>query len=174
MITAFLGLGSNLGDSPSLLAAALRSINEVAEVGRVSSLYRTEPVGGVVQPDFYNLVCQVFTDLGPDDLLRHILEVENRMGRLRTVRFGPRLIDIDLLSHGGWILDSPELILPHPRMGERAFVLVPLREIAPEWRHPVSGASADELLRAAGDRTRLERIGPMPFWRSARDSRGEP
>jgi 2-amino-4-hydroxy-6-hydroxymethyldihydropteridine diphosphokinase len=157
-----LGLGANVGRPMEQLAEALRALAGAVEVVAVSSVYRTEPVGRGDQPDFLNLVAVGHTGLAPDELLRATQEVEARMGRVRTVRNGPRPIDIDLLDFGGWRIDTPALTVPHPGIATRGFVLHPLAEAAPEWRHPVLGQTARELLRSAGKLERVEKLGALP------------
>jgi 2-amino-4-hydroxy-6-hydroxymethyldihydropteridine diphosphokinase len=131
--TAYLGLGSNLGDRAAALAGALAALRARPgiEVTRVSSLYATDPVGPVPQGEFLNAAAEVRTRLGPRELLAACLEIEAGLGRLRTERWGPRAIDLDLLLFGELRMEEPDLVLPHPRMRERAFVLAPLAEIAP-------------------------------------------
>lgn len=133
-VTAYLGLGANLGDRAEAIAAALRGLHQppALEVTRRSSLYETAPVGVTDQPDFLNAVAEVRTTLTPQELLTRVLQLEQQMGRARTQRWGPRVIDIDILLYGDCILAGPELTLPHPRMMGRAFVLRPLAEIAPD------------------------------------------
>lgn len=133
-MTAFLGLGANLGDREASILFALRALDMLptAEVAAVSSLYETAPVGFTDQPQFLNAVAQVRTTLTPEGLLQAVLHLENEMGRTRTQRWGPRVIDIDILVYGSRQIISPALTLPHPRLRERAFALVPLAEIAPE------------------------------------------
>jgi 2-amino-4-hydroxy-6-hydroxymethyldihydropteridine diphosphokinase len=157
-----LGLGANLGDPMAQLAAAVEGLRGVVTELRCSSVYRTEPVGLRDQPDFHNLVCVGVTGLGAEALLRAGLAVEAGQGRVRGVRNGPRTLDIDLLDYGGEILESDALVLPHPRLHERAFVLVPLAEVAPEWRHPVLGRTAEELLSGLTGTEGVERLGPLP------------
>lgn len=159
---ALLGLGSNLDRPLDRLAEAVRRIRGFAEVTAVSPVYRTEPVGFRDQPDFLNLVCRVWTALSPEELLAAVHRVEEEGGRVRSFRDAPRRIDVDLLAYGDVVVDTPSLTLPHPRMTGRAFVLVPLAEVAPEWRHPVLGKTARELLSGAGALERIERLGALP------------
>lgn len=134
MATAFLGLGSNLGDRHANLKNAVELLvsNPRIEVVKVSTFYETEPVGYTDQPDFLNGVVMIETDLQPSELLAVILEIENLMGRIRTIRWGPRVLDIDVLLYNAEIIDEEGLQIPHPRMTERRFVLEPLAEIAPD------------------------------------------
>ena len=150
----FVALGSNLGDRAALLACAVRELGRLPEtrIVRLSSLYETRPWGLENQPDFYNQVVELRTQLGPRELLHEALAIEARLGRRRTVRWGPRTADIDLLVYDDLQMDTPELTLPHPRMLERAFVLVPLAEIAPQLR--VAGRTIAEHLAALGDTSR--------------------
>ena len=137
-VTAFLGLGANLGERRLSLEKALRELHRPPEleVVRHSAFYETAPVGVVDQPDFLNAVAQIRTTLAPLELLARILQLEQHLGRVRTRRWGPRVLDIDVLLYGVQVLDLPGLAVPHPRMAERAFVLQPLAEIAPGWRFP--------------------------------------
>ncbi|HUW77722.1 MAG TPA: 2-amino-4-hydroxy-6-hydroxymethyldihydropteridine diphosphokinase [Candidatus Nanopelagicaceae bacterium] len=127
-----LGLGSNLGDSATILGQAVESLSAFITDLRKSSTYQTEPVGGPVQPRYWNAVLVGLTDLEPEELLLKTQQIEARYGRLRTVRWGPRTLDIDLIDYDGIIWDSPTLILPHPLAHQRAFVLVPWNEVDPE------------------------------------------
>lgn len=156
-----LGLGANLGDPLRQLAAAVRALSEHIALSAVSAVYRTEPVGLREQPDFYNLVCLARTPLSPPALLGRLLEIEAALGRVRGLRDGPRMIDLDLLAYGSRVLRTEELALPHPRMHQRAFVLVPLAEVAPGWRHPVLGRTAVELLAETASREQVERWGDL-------------
>ena len=141
MARAFVGLGSNLGDPPALIAAALELLGseEGIEVVAVSTLRETDPVGYEDQPRFLNGVAELDTELPPSELLGRLLEIERRLGRVRGSRFGPRTIDLDLLLVDGVILDEPGLTLPHPRLQERRFVLEPLAELDPALEIPGRG-----------------------------------
>lgn len=156
-----LGLGANLGDPLRQLAAAVEAIRGFADDVRVSSVYRTEPVGYADQPDFHNLVVIGTTALPPAAVLRRILAIEGDLGRERTFRNAPRVIDIDLLAHGDSVVRTAELTLPHAEIATRGFVLHPLAEVAPEWVHPELGKTARELLSAAPKLERVERVGPL-------------
>jgi 2-amino-4-hydroxy-6-hydroxymethyldihydropteridine diphosphokinase len=155
------------------LLAALGEVDALPEtrVTRVSSLYRTAPVGVVDQPEFRNAVAELRTALGPEALLAELLRVEARFGRIRAERWGPRTLDLDLLLWGAEVVRAPALELPHPRLHERAFVLVPLAELAGELCHPALGRSAGELLEALGPVEGVDRLvsprwpGPGP-WRT--------
>lgn len=152
--TAYIGLGSNLGDREGTLRAALEELGrrEGVRVAAVSRLRETEPVGGPAQGKFLNGVAELRTTLGARELLSLLHEIEDLFGRERTVHWSPRTLDLDLLLYGDAVIDEPDLTVPHPRMHERPFVLGPLCEIAPDVRHPVLGKTAAEL--AAG----MERI----------------
>ena len=131
MSKVFLSLGSNIGDRIGFLKKALSLLSAHADIDirNVSSVYETDPVGYTEQDCFLNLVCRIDTDLSPLALLHYIHQVENILGRERTIRFGPRTIDIDILTYDDLVMDDGELTIPHPRMKERAFVQIPLREI---------------------------------------------
>ena len=143
-LTAYIGLGTNLGDRWGALEIALREMHQppIIHVERVSSVYETAPVGVTEQPDFLNAVARVATTLSPRGLLDALLHLENKMGRVRTLRWGPRVIDLDLLIYGEAQVKLPGLEIPHPRLRERGFVLAPLAEIAPELTLPPDGKSA--------------------------------
>ncbi|MCL6558733.1 MAG: 2-amino-4-hydroxy-6-hydroxymethyldihydropteridine diphosphokinase [Firmicutes bacterium] len=133
-VTAYIGLGSNLGDKEDNLLKALDLLNQAPEVDviRVAPFYRTAPVGYTGQDWFLNTVAEVETALTPGELLSLLLAIENELGRVRTVRWGPRTADLDLLLYGDAALNEPDLIVPHPRMHERAFVMAPLADLAPD------------------------------------------
>ncbi len=154
-----LGLGANIGNPLGQLQLAVRHLSEILRIDAVSSVYRTEPVGGVEQPDYLNIVALGRMDGSAIELHLKLLALEEAMGRRRGIRNGPRIIDIDLLVFGDAVSDSPQLTIPHPRLHERAFVLAPLCEIAPEWRHPALGKSAAELLACLGATQVVQRIG---------------
>lgn len=141
---AWVGLGSNLDDPEKQIRDAIRALAELSHsgVGSVSSLYRSDPVGLTDQPAFCNAVAAVDTALAPLALLRALQAIETAAGRRRTIRWGPRVLDLDLLLHGDRVSTTPELTLPHPRMHERAFVLVPLAELAPDLEIPDLGSVA--------------------------------
>ena len=149
MKTAYLGLGSNVGNREANLREALERLEAAGiRVTRRSSIYETEPQGLRDQPWFLNAVVEVETDLLAPQLLACMLAVEREMGRRRLAPNGPRNIDMDILFCGQSVIDAPELQLPHPRIAQRRFVLEPLAEIAPDLRHPVSGKTAREMLAA--------------------------
>jgi 2-amino-4-hydroxy-6-hydroxymethyldihydropteridine diphosphokinase len=157
--TAYLSLGSNLGDRAANICRAIELLAQRGVcVQKQSSIYATEPVDFEPQHWFLNRVIAVNTALMPRRLLHAAQETERKMGRARLVRRGPRSIDIDILLYGANVIRTPELEIPHPRMAERRFVLVPLAEVAPSLRHPALGATIRELLAACPDQSRVRRL----------------
>ena len=152
MKIAYLGLGSNVGDSETLIQSALDRLNGPnLKLVRVSSLYETEPIGLREQRWFLNLVAEFQTELFPKQLLLRIEKVERELGRKRSVRNGPRTIDIDILLYGNSVVKTEALEIPHPRYRERRFTLAPLAELNPELRDPVTRRSMAEMLAALKD-----------------------
>lgn len=146
--TVALGLGSNLGDRDANLRAALARLAPAVTIARISAIYDTAPMLVTAQPRFHNIACIAHTTLTPLALLRHTKAVEAAVGRTPGIRYGPRVVDIDILFYDDLTLDTPELRIPHPRIAERAFVLAPLAEITPDLRHPALNATVAELARA--------------------------
>lgn len=141
-----IGLGSNIGDRLRNLSDATRRLGDFMRDLKVSPVYETEPLHVSDQPPFLNACCTGVTDLTPEELLSRLRELEDAGGRNRRgIRYGPRSIDLDILLYGDAATDTPGLTIPHPRMHERAFVLVPLADVAPNWQHPVFGRSVAEL-----------------------------
>lgn len=158
MSRALLGLGANLGEREDTLARAVESLNALPRtiVTRVSSVYETAPVGYADQPDFLNIVVELDTTLSPHALLGGCLGIEAALGRRRTFRNAPRVVDIDLLRYDDQTCNDTDLILPHPRMTERAFVLVPLAELFPD--HLVDGWDFSSALRDSADQA-VHKVG---------------
>jgi 2-amino-4-hydroxy-6-hydroxymethyldihydropteridine diphosphokinase len=155
-----LSLGANLGDAEAALASALETLRGPLGPLTVAPLYRTSPVGAAdPQPDYLNTAAIGATRLAPGEILALVHELEAAAGRVRGDLNAPRELDVDLLLYGERVSDRPELTLPHPRMRERRFVLVPLAEIAPDWRVPPDGRTVAELLAATADRGRVEKVG---------------
>lgn len=172
---AYLGLGANLGDPPAQLARAVAGLarHPQVRVTAVSSLYRTTPVGGRPQPDYWNAVAEVETGLSPQALLAAGLELERRAGRVRGgERNEPRVLDVDVLLYGEAVIDTDELQIPHPRLAERAFALVPLAEVAPQARHPRLDRTAAEMAAAAPP-AGVEKIAERAKWLDLRPGRQE-
>ena len=149
MSKVFVGVGSNLGDREFLIRKAVEAMRDLPRtlVVRVSSLYDTDPVGEVDQPAFLNAAVWLETTLEPRELLWQLLLIEKRMGRVRSQRWGPRPIDLDLLFYGEETVDEPDLKIPHPEAHRRAFVLLPLVELDPDFVHPSTGESIRKLIK---------------------------
>jgi 2-amino-4-hydroxy-6-hydroxymethyldihydropteridine diphosphokinase len=137
MAIAYIALGANLGDRAATLRAAIERLGALGVVEAVSPFFDTAPVGYTEQPRFLNAAARLRTDLPPRDLLHELLEIEASLGRVRTIRWGPRVIDLDLLLYDDMVIDEPDLVVPHPRLHERRFVLEPLAALAPDLTHPV-------------------------------------
>lgn len=144
--TIYLALGTNIGDRFANLGATLAALPSVVRVSAASPIYETEPWGYSEQPAFLNQVISAETQLEPLDLLAHLKRLEIELGRTPTFRYGPRLIDMDILFYDNILLSVPGLEIPHPRLPERPFVLVPLVDLAPDFRHPRLGKTLQELL----------------------------
>ena len=142
----FLALGTNLGDRTTHLHAAIEALSSNLNVVGISSVYETEPWGYADQPKFLNQVVKCETELDSETLFAFIKQLEIDLGRQKTFRFGPRVIDIDLLFIDELVLDTTDMIIPHEGIPERAFVLVPLADLAPDFRHPVFGLTVEEML----------------------------
>lgn len=143
----FLGLGSNIGDKIKNLTKALNELkNDGIKILKVSSLYKTKPYGFLEQEDFLNIVIEIDSDLSPGNLLKTILDVEQKMGRVRKIKWGPRNIDIDILFYGNLIIDMPELKIPHYDFENREFFIVPIAEISPDFLHPINEKKMSDYL----------------------------
>lgn len=154
MHTIYLGLGTNLGDRLRNLQKAVSSLSPVMSVTAVSPIYQTDPWGVTDQPAFFNLCLEATTTLNPQTLLHYLKNLETELGRQKTIKWGPRLIDIDILLYNDKIVKANNLTIPHPHMTERAFVIVPLADIAPDLIHPVTHQTIAEL-KTAVDQTTL-------------------
>jgi 2-amino-4-hydroxy-6-hydroxymethyldihydropteridine diphosphokinase len=150
----YLSLGSNLGDRAANLERAIEALSEIgARVLLRSSIYETEPVDFLAQPWFLNCVVEAETSLAPRQLLEELQAIERKLGSRKLVPRGPRIIDLDILFYGAAVTHEAGMEIPHPRLAERKFVLAPLAELAPEFRHPVLRKTAAELLAATQDRS---------------------
>lgn len=147
MNNVFLLTGGNMGDKRKNLLRAAKFIDQkLGHILSTSAIYETEAWGKIDQPSFYNQVLQFQTDYSPNEVLQEILAIELNMGRERIVKYGPRLIDIDILFYNYEVIETPELIVPHPQLQHRRFVLTPLAEIVPKYIHPLLQKTIAELL----------------------------
>jgi len=151
MQRVFIAVGSNLGDKIDSCKEAINQIAGLCEIVKISSLYETEPVGNENQPNFINCVAEINTDLSPHELLKRLNLIEEKLGRVRDEKWGPRTIDLDIIFYNDLIMRDDNLIIPHPRAHLRRFVLEPLCEIAPEFIHPEFNLSVSELLTKIED-----------------------
>jgi 2-amino-4-hydroxy-6-hydroxymethyldihydropteridine diphosphokinase len=158
-VRAFVGLGSNLGEREAMIRLALDDLARLPQTTlvRASSLYDTEPTGDVDQPNFLNAVAQLDTELTARQLLWNLLLIEKRLGRVRTQKWGPRTIDLDLLLYGSQVVEESDLQVPHPELTRRSFVLVPLVELDPMLVHPVTGETLLDLLSRLNTRPPVKR-----------------
>ena len=163
----YLGIGSNLGDREPNLAKGLESLSQQVTIERVSSIYETEPVGYLEQPWFLNMVCCGTTQLDPFELLAFAKGIEGQLGRVPSFPNAPRPIDIDILFYDDRVVETENLIIPHPRIEERAFVLIPLVEIAPDLVHPSNGKYVRDLLSELTNSQQVRKWGNVPSVGSA-------
>ena len=161
MARVFLGLGTNLGDRHANLRAALDALAAFGTIESVSSVWETAPLYVVDQPNFLNMAIGIVTEQAPLDLLARLKGIENDLGRVESIRFGPRLIDLDILFHDGTVMADEILTLPHPRLAERRFALAPLAEIAGNLIHPIMGRSVSALLAELPEDDDIRRIGAL-------------
>lgn len=152
MAEIFLGLGSNLGDREENLRRAELALAPAVVIHKISSVYETEPQYVVDQPRFLNRVLRGVTELTPHALLAFLKQIESDLGRVPSERFGPRLVDLDILYYEDKIVNDADLQIPHPRISEREFVLRPMLEIAPGFPHPVTGKTTSDMLKAPDSR----------------------
>jgi 2-amino-4-hydroxy-6-hydroxymethyldihydropteridine diphosphokinase len=163
-VIAYIGIGSNVGDREVNCRKAIELLAESGKVVSVSSLYRTEPVGYHEQEDFINAVAKVETDRTPAELLTVCRAIEDRLGRKRGLRWGPRTADLDILLYGNQVVNQPGLSIPHPRMAVRRFVLIPLVEIAPDSVDPLLHRTAAQLLEELNDRHTVIKCSKGSGW----------
>jgi 2-amino-4-hydroxy-6-hydroxymethyldihydropteridine diphosphokinase len=168
MSTILLSLGTNLGDRPANLGAALAALAEVLTIDALSSVWETAPLLVLDQPPFLNMAVAARGTVDPIALLDRVKAIETALGRVDAGRYGPRLIDIDILAIGAEMIESERLSVPHPRLAERRFALAPLAEVAPDWVHPRLGQTPRALLAALGETQDCLRLGPLETLASGR------
>lgn len=161
MARVFVGIGSNLGDKEGNIRNAINLMKGKCRILKLSSLYETEPVGYENQDWFLNCVAEIETKLNPNELLEFLQSIEKKLGRVKTIKNGPRIIDLDILFYGDKIIKEDSLTVPHPRLHERLFVLEPLKEIAPEIVHPVLGKSIREFHSALDGKEAVKLVKPI-------------
>lgn len=155
----FILLGSNLGDRDSNLRYARQEISRsIGEIVTVSSIYKTAAWGNTDQPAFYNQVIEITSVLTPEKMLSGVLDIEKKAGRIREAKWGPRIIDIDILFYGDVVTSTETLTIPHPRIPDRKFTLLPLSEIAGSLKHPISGKTVNEMLAECIDDLPVEKV----------------
>ena len=158
---AYISLGSNISDGLEVLHNAYDELSRISKNSEISSIYLTKPVGFVEQPQFTNAVCKLHVDFDPFQLLKHLMGLQNNLGRNNSFPNGPRILDLDLISYSDLVIDTPLLKLPHPRMENRLFVIIPLMELDPVWVNPVSKRSITNLFETAstkGDSSEITKV----------------
>jgi 2-amino-4-hydroxy-6-hydroxymethyldihydropteridine diphosphokinase len=155
MPVVYLGLGSNMGDKEANIAQALRHISDICKVKKKSHLYHTEPVGNTKQDWFLNCVVEIETEIDPKHLLSSFKSIERTLGRTKITKNGPRTIDIDILFYGNRIVKTKNLVIPHPLLQERLFVLRPMMDLDPSFVHPVLKKSIQELYKNHPDNEKV-------------------
>lgn len=157
MPIAYIGIGSNMGDKANNCMQAVNALRRAGGVARVrmSGLYRTEPVGYTAQDEFVNCAAELETTLSPRELLVLCKETEQQLGRVETFRWGPRVVDLDILFYGHEVIDEADLKIPHREIARRRFVLVPLAELAPAFLHPLMGITVERMLAESDDTSRV-------------------
>lgn len=173
MSSIYLSLGSNLNDRFANLRRAVDELQQFLTITAISPVFATEPWGDTDQPRFLNVCVAAVGTATPHDLLDRIKEIEQEMGREPSHRWGPRLIDIDILFYDKLVIDDEKLTIPHPQIAKRAFVLAPLAVIIPDFRHPQTDVSVQEMLEKV-DLSGIERLFEMPFPLESREMVGSP